>query len=100
MTIKVAKEGERTTVFLSGTIDIPAGESLKKTLSEIGEDEKTAEVTVDFKQVDSIGSSAIGALLLSHKEFTARGLKFQIINLNKEIKSLFKIIKLDKIFKI
>ncbi|HLP59359.1 MAG TPA: STAS domain-containing protein [Candidatus Deferrimicrobium sp.] len=100
MTIKVAKEGERTTVFLSGTIDIPAGESLKKTLNEIAQDVKIKEITIDFKQVDSIGSSAIGALLLSHKEFTARGIKFTIINLNKEIKSLFKIIKLDKIFKI
>ncbi|MCU0287937.1 MAG: STAS domain-containing protein [Acidobacteria bacterium] len=100
MTIKVAKEGERATVFLSGTIDIPAGESLKKTLNEIAGDEKLKEITIDFKHVDSIGSSAIGALLLSHKEFTARGLKFNVINLNKDIKSLFKIIKLDKIFKI
>jgi anti-sigma B factor antagonist len=100
MTIKVAKEGERTTVFLSGTIDIPAGESLKTTLSDIAGDAKAAEIIVDFKQVDSIGSSAIGALLLSHKEFTARGLKFQLVNVNKDIKSLFKIIKLDKIFKI
>jgi anti-anti-sigma factor len=100
MTIKVAKEGERTTVFLSGTIDIPAGESLKSTLSDIGGDAKVAEIIVDFKQVDSIGSSAIGALLLSHKEFTTRGLKFQLVNVNKDIKSLFKIIKLDKIFKV
>ncbi|MCX6584627.1 MAG: STAS domain-containing protein [Candidatus Aminicenantes bacterium] len=100
MTIKVAKEGERTTVFLSGTIDIPAGESLKTTMSDIAGDTKAAEIIVDFKQVDSIGSSAIGALLLSHKEFTARGLKFQLVNVNKDIKSLFKIIKLDKIFKI
>lgn len=100
MTIKVAKEGERTTVFLSGTIDIPAGESLKTTLSDIARDTKIAEIIVDFKQVDSIGSSAIGALLLSHKEFTARGIKFQLVNVNKDIKSLFKIIKLDKIFKV
>jgi anti-anti-sigma factor len=100
MTIKVAKEGERTTVFLSGTIDIPAGESLKTTLSDIAGDNKVEEIIVDFKQVDSIGSSAIGALLLSHKEFTSRGLKFQLVNVNKDIKSLFKIIKLDKIFKV
>jgi anti-sigma B factor antagonist len=100
MTIKVAKEGEKTTVFLSGTIDIPAGESLKNSLNEIADDAKVKEIIVDFKDVDSIGSSAIGALLLSHKEFSARGIRFQIVNVNKEIKALFKIIKLDKIFKI
>jgi anti-sigma B factor antagonist len=100
MTIKVAKESEKTTVFLSGTIDIPAGESLKNTLNEIADDGKVKAIIVDFKDVDSIGSSAIGALLLSHKEFSARGINFQIVNVNKEIKALFKIIKLDKIFKI
>ena len=100
MNIKVATEGERTTVLLSGTIDIPAGESLKNTLHKIAEEENVREIIIDFKHVDSIGSSAIGALLLSHKEFGAKGILFQITNVNKEIRALFKIIKLDKIFKI
>ena len=55
---------------------------------------------IDFDEVDSIGSSGIGALLLTHKEYTSRGIKFKIINLNKEITALFKIIKLDKLFNI
>lgn len=100
MNIKVATEGERKTVLLSGTIDIPAGESLKNSLHTIAEEENVKEIIIDFKKVDSIGSSAIGALLLSHKEFSAKGIRFQIINVNKEIRALFKIIKLDKIFKI
>ncbi|MCP5108088.1 MAG: STAS domain-containing protein [bacterium] len=99
MNIKTASEGERTTVYLSGTIDIPAGENLKNTLHEVSE-QNVKEIIVDFAEVDSIGSSAIGALLLSHKEFSARGIRFQVVNVNKEIRALFKIIKLDKIFKI
>jgi anti-sigma B factor antagonist len=97
MNIKVANEGERTTLFLSGSIDIPSAESLKKRLQEEATPE-IKEIIVDFREVDSIGSSAIGALLLSHKEFSARGVNFQVVNINKEIKELFKIIKLDKIF--
>lgn len=100
MNIKVAAEDERTTVFLSGTIDIAGAESLKTTLGRIGGEEGAKEVLVDFTEVDSIGSSAIGALLLCHKEYSAKGIQFNIININKEIKALFKIIKLDKIFKI
>lgn len=99
MNIKIANEGERTTLFLSGSIDIPSAESLKNTLSQVGE-QKPKEIIVDFQEVDSVGSSAIGALLLSHKEFSAREIDFQVVNINKEIKELFKIIKLDKIFKI
>ncbi len=100
MNIKVVNEGERTTLYLTGTIDIASAESLKNSLSKVGETPNVKEVVIDFKEVDSVGSSAIGALLLSHKEFSAKGIEFNIVNINKEIKALFKIIKLDKIFKL
>lgn len=99
MNIKVTKETDVTTVELNGTIDIPSAENLKKQLHEILES-KPQNVILDFNEVDSIGSSGIGALLLTHKEFTSRGIPFSVINLNKEITSLFKIIKLDKLFKL
>ena len=92
------EEGEgKTTVFLSGTIDIPSAENLKHTLNDLL-DEDLEEIAIDFEEVGSIGSSGIGALLLTHKEFTSRGVKFSLVNLNKEITALFKIIKLDKLF--
>ena len=97
MNIKVEKEEGKTTVFLSGTIDIPSAENLKQTLHELL-DEELEEIAIDFEVVGSIGSSGIGALLLTHKEFSSRGVKFSIVNLNKEITALFKIIKLDKLF--
>lgn len=99
MIVKVVKEGGQITLFLSGTIDIPNADLLKKKLNKIAE-KNLKEIIVDFNGVDSIGSSAIGALLLSHKELKASGIDFQIVNVNQEIKALFKIIKLDKIFKI
>ena len=100
MHVKVVNEGERTTLFLSGSIDIPSAESLKTSLNNVAEQQDVKEIVADFTEVDSIGSSAIGTLLLSHKEFSDRGIKFHITNVNEEIKALFKIIKLDKIFKI
>ncbi|UCH97494.1 MAG: STAS domain-containing protein, partial [Candidatus Aminicenantes bacterium] len=90
---------EKTIVSLSGTIDIPSAENLKHSLHELLRDD-LKEVAINFDEVDSIGSSGIGALLLTHKEYTSRGIKFTILNLNKEIAALFKIIKLDKLFNI
>ena len=55
---------------------------------------------LDFDEVNFIGSSGIGKLLLFYKKFTAKGGKVSIINLNKEISALFKAIKLDKLFNI
>lgn len=100
MNIKISKEAEKSVVHLSGSIDIPGAETLKKSLTQILEDEATNEVSIDFAGVNFIGSSGIGKLLLFYKNFTSRGGKVQIINLNKEITALFKAIKLDKLFNI
>jgi len=97
MNIKVATEGSKTTVYLSGSVDIPGAESLKKVFNQIVE-EPPQEVCIDFSEVNFIGSSGIGKLLLFYKKFTSNGGRVTIVNLNKEITALFKAIKLDKLF--
>lgn len=99
MNIKVTTEGKKTVMFLSGSIDIPGAESLKKSLTEVLEGD-SKEIVIDFKEVNFIGSSGIGKLLIFYKNFTAKGGKMSIINLNKEITALFKAIKLDQLFNI
>jgi len=100
MNIKITKEADKTVVYLSGSIDIPGAENLKKTLAEILDDESVTDVSIDFEGVNFIGSSGIGKLLLFYKNFTSKGGKVRIVNLNKEITALFKAIKLDKLFNI
>lgn len=99
MNIKIKKKEKRAIVSLSGHIDIPAAEILKKKLFQIsGNDAK--EITLDFHDVNSIGSSGIGAIIFFYKQFSPLGGEIKIINVNKEIGSLFKIIQLDNLFEI
>jgi len=101
MNVKIASEGDKTTVFISGSVDIPGAESLKKTFNQIVDAvPQPKEVWIDFGEVNFIGSSGIGKLLLFYKKFTSKGGKVLIVNLNKEITALFKAIKLDKLFNI
>jgi anti-sigma B factor antagonist len=99
MNVKLTIEGPKTIMEVSGSVDIPGAEYLKKSLTKVLESD-SSEVIVDFKEVSFIGSSGIGKLLLFYKNFTAKGGKITIINLNKEISMLFKAIKLDKLFNI
>jgi len=99
MNIKVERDGDKVTVFLSGSVDIPGAESLKKEFNSIIESDPV-EVCIDFDEVNFIGSSGIGKLLLFYKKFTSKGGRVSIVNLNKEITALFKAIKLDKLFNI
>ncbi len=99
MNLKVEKNDTKATVFISGNIDIPGAEDLKKTLAGLTEENLT-NVVIDFTGVTFIGSSGIGKLLLFYKNFTAKGGALSIINLSDEIIALFKAIKLDKLFNI
>jgi len=99
MHVKTTVEGKKTIMDVSGSIDIPGAEQLKKALTKVLESDSD-EITIDFNEVNFIGSSGIGKLLLFYKNFTAKGGRITIINLNKEITMLFKAIKLDKLFNI
>ena len=99
MHVKTTEEGKKTMMAVSGSIDIPGAEQLKKALTKVL-DSNCDEITIDFEEVNFIGSSGIGKLLLFYKNFTAKNGKISIINLNKEITMLFKAIKLDKLFNI
>lgn len=99
MNTKVSRENDVTTLQISGSVDIPGAENLKKILNQFLED-GSREVVIDFRETNFIGSSGIGKLLLFYKNFTAKGGSISIINLNEEIVALFKAIKLDKLFNI
>ena len=99
MNSKIKKEGEITYLILSGSIDIPGAESLKQILNKIADD-SPKEIVIDFEDVNFIGSSGIGKLLLFYKNFTSKGAMVKIVNINNEIKALFRAIKLDKLFNI
>jgi anti-anti-sigma factor len=97
MNLKVEKNENEATVFITGNIDIPGAEDLKKTLAGFTDDTLNA-VKIDFEGVTFIGSSGIGKLLLFYKNFTAKGGSLSLVNLSDEIIALFKAIKLDKLF--
>ncbi|NIM14451.1 MAG: anti-sigma factor antagonist [Candidatus Aminicenantes bacterium] len=99
MHVKTSLEGKKTLMAVSGSIDIPGAEQLKKSLTKVL-DSDSDEIIIDFEEVNFIGSSGIGKLLLFYKNFTAKGGRITIVNLNKEITMLFKAIKLDKLFNI
>lgn len=97
MDYKVKKGEEEARVFLHGSIDIPGAERLKSILKQIL-NEKFKAVVIDFEEVEFIGSSGIGKLLLFYKNSKSIGCEIKLVNLNSEIKTLFKHIGLDEVF--
>lgn len=99
MDIDITKTGDELFMTLDGSIDISGAETLKRNLNTVLEYyHDIKKLTIDFSQVDFIGSSGIGKLLLFYKKFSAGGGSIWIINANPEIKTLLRDIQVEEMF--
>lgn len=99
MEIRVERKDDQATLFLGGAIDIEGSEALKAELAKLS-DGRLREAVLDFADVTFIGSSGIGKLLLFYKNFSGGGGRVRVARLNANLLSLFRAIKLDKLFQV
>ena len=99
--MEIKNKGENNvTVVADKKIDITNSQDLKKKLLNLIQQGYT-ELTIDFKQVESVDSSGLGKLLLIHKRLKERNGALKIINLNNEyVKKMFSMIHLNKVLDI
>ncbi|MCP4148206.1 MAG: STAS domain-containing protein [bacterium] len=94
----VTYDASRAILFAPPKITIPEAESLKMAVSLLLAN-SVKEIILDLSMAESIDSTGISALLLCHKDSKKKGCKLALNNVSGELSSLFKILKLDKIFK-
>ncbi|MEN8153741.1 MAG: STAS domain-containing protein [Acidobacteriota bacterium] len=99
MKIEEKEESGIYNLKITGRIDISGAEKLKNVFNLILEKEQK-KVVIDFGDVSFIGSSGIGKLLFFYKNLSSKNREIVLINLNSEIRSLFKAIKVDTLFNI
>ncbi len=99
MELNIKSQGDSVKVGIVGSIDERGAEELKRRFLEI-DVTKTKEVIFDFGGVSFIGSAGIGKLLLFYRNVASHGGKITIENMSKDIFTMFKVVKLDKIFNI
>lgn len=92
-------EGEDTRIVLSGEIDIYTSQSFKSELYEVVESCK-GNLYIDCKDLTYIDSTGLGILVGALKEVRKDNNNIYICNLKENIKKLFLITGLDKLFKI
>lgn len=99
MELNITPRGEQIDIEMVGSVDERGAENLKRRFLEL-DVSSVKEVIFDFSGVTFIGSAGIGKLLLFYKNLAAHGGKITITNMNKDIYTMFKVVKLDKIFNI
>src|SRR4030095_3557249 len=79
--------------FVGGDETDELQETIKR-LAEAG----NLKLVIDLGEVSYLNSSALGVLISAHANFTKRGGKIKLCQLNKNIENLFVITKLSLIF--
>ena len=97
MNLSVNQENTRAHFQVSGHIYEAEADQLKSAFKSL-DVQSIKEVTIDFAEVEHIGSAGIGKLLLLYKELTVAGGKIRIDNLSADLYELFLAMKLDSLF--
>ena len=90
--IKVIKPGE---AVMSGRFDASQVDTVKNVLGTL-----TTTTVLDIRGLDYISSAGLGILLAAQKKLSERGQRLRLANMNKHIRDVFKITRLETIFEI
>lgn len=99
MELNVVAQDNQVRIEIAGNIDERGAEEMKRRFLDL-DLAALKEVVLDFSGVTFIGSSGIGKLLLLYKSLAPHGGTVRIDNMSKDIYTMFKVVKLDKIFQI
>jgi anti-anti-sigma factor len=96
-----AKDGILTVVFDDARIlDEIKLEEVGKELQEMLNKTTEERVILDFRNVKFMSSSMLGKLVQTHKKCGEYKVKLKLCSIDPEIRQVFKITKLDKLFEI
>ena len=95
MTYKVTEEGNISTVFLNGEIDMDVTEKAKEVIFPVIDSGK--EVHLNLSQVQYMDSSGISVLIESHQRALEKSTKVIIKDVSKSVLKVIMMAKLEQI---
>ena len=95
MTYKVTEEGNISTVFLNGEIDMDVTEKAKEVILPLVESGK--EVHLNLKDVSYMDSSGISVLIESHQKALENNTKVIVKEVSKSVLKVIMMAKLEQI---
>ena len=95
MSYKITEEGNISTVFLNGEIDMDVTEKAKEVIMPLIEAKK--EVHLNLKEVQYMDSSGISVLIESHQKALEKSTKVIIKDVSKSVLKVIMMAKLEQI---
>lgn len=94
--LQMSTENNTLKVNLHGSLDISGVDMLEDKVSEI-EFSSLEAVQFNLQNIEFIDSTGIGSLLNLTRLLEGQGVRFEIINVNEDIREIFRILELEEI---
>lgn len=94
----IKKENEELVVKLAGELDIYVSQRFKEEVLEEYNKDKS-DICMDFEDLEYIDSTGLGSLIAILKTIQKDGKEIYLKDVNSRIRKLFKITKLEEMFK-
>ena len=88
MKVEITQNDNQVLVTLAGRLDTVTSSEFEKNLTPYYA-ESGVELHLDCNEMEYISSAGLRVVLTTHKNITARGGRFILHNLNKEVRSVF-----------
>lgn len=95
----ISQDREITVVALEGSLEVGKQEKLKENLLKQAPP-SASRMVLDLSGVNFIDSACLGALIAVARRLREQGGDVKIAALNTEVKSIFQITRLDRVFEI
>ena len=100
MIAEVKKISDVMVVELVGSLDVSLQSDLKGKLTKVFAENQDGDVVLDFQKVNFIDSSCLGVLVAFARKLRGTKSDIKLVNLTEDVRSIFQITRLDKIFEI
>lgn len=97
MTITTLKNEGSVTFKLDGWLDTLSSPELAAVVDPLTE---ASSIVLDFENVEYIASSGLRQVVASHRKAKELGAEFSVINVGKEVMSIFTLTGIDKKIKV
>ena len=99
MEVEISNQGDHIKVALWGRMDAKGADEFAQGVAEVAVGQGQ-NVELDMAQLTFIGSAGVGKLVSFLKKVTASGGSVSATNLSSDLQTLFKVMRLDRIFNI
>ena len=89
--------GNTAVLCLQGRIVNPEAEVLRQS---VGSQTKVSAIILDLARVNTIDARGLGVMLELRAQAEAKGIRFELMNVNRLVRNVLKLTRLDSVFRI